>query len=337
MFCISLNYKKADIEIREKLSLSKDILSDIKKGVYLETCNRVELYGTDGLYEYIEKYFGGVKEYLLVFENEKAISHLFKVACGLDSMVMGEDEILGQVKDAFKYSLDNGFTDYELNTVFKAAVTCAKRVKTDTLLSKKSTSVATLAASLCSKYKGEKKRVLVIGASGDTGHKVIKNLISTGDFEIFATVREHSVKNGVRLIDYKDRYKYLKDADIVISATKSPHFTITKDRAGDKKKLYIDLAVPRDIDTAIEGVITIDDLKELARRNNEIRQGELEAAWAIIEEDTEALFKELALHKIMPLKMSEELKHFVYSFRDNASPQEFTAFCDVVERMEEEK
>ena len=175
MFCISLSYKNANENIRSNLSLTDDMLSETHCGVLLNTCNRIEFYGVDSPYETVDKYFSSVKKYILIYENDGAIMHLFKVACGLDSMLLGEDEILGQVKTAYAYSLENGYTDYELNTIFQSAITCAKRIKTDTLLSKSSVSVATLVVDLCKKYQSGKKTVLVIGGSGDIGNKIIKN------------------------------------------------------------------------------------------------------------------------------------------------------------------
>lgn len=337
MFCISLNYKNANEYIRKSLSLNHDILKELNCGVLLNTCNRTEVYGTDFLYEIVEKYFSNVKKHILIYENEEAIRHLFKVACGLDSMLLGEDEILGQVKSAFSYSLENGYTNYELNTIFRAAVTCAKKIKTDTLLSKSSVSVATLCVDLCKKYKDGKKKVLVLGGSGDIGSKIIKNLISCGDFEIYATVHRHSIKNKVKLIDYADRYTYINKADVVISVTKSPHFTVTKDGLNDSQRLYIDLAVPRDIDTAIDGVVTLESITAQANKNSALKQSSAQAAMLIIEEEVDALQKELLMHKLIPLKFDDEVKRFIYDFRSLSSAEEFKAFASVMERMEKKK
>lgn len=337
MFCISLNYKKANENIRSSISLSEDIFKYLKCGVLLSTCNRIEVWGTDFLYDIVEKYFSSVKDYILIYENSAAIRHLFKVACGLDSMLLGEDEILGQVKNAFSKSLENGYTNYEINTVFRAAITCAKRIKTDTLLSKSSISVATLCVDMCRKYKEGKKKVLIIGGSGDIGNKIIKNMISAGEFEIFATVRKHVVKNCVKEIDYIDRYEYINKSDIVISATKSPHFTVIKDRMDGKERLYIDLAVPRDIDTAIEGVVTLENITEQANKNSILKRDSVQTAKEIIDEDIDSLQKEMLMHNLMPLEFNEEVKHFIYDFRSLSSADEFRAFASVMERMEKKK
>mgnify|MGYP002624613690 CR=1 FL=1 len=337
MFCISLNYKRVDEQIRNKASLSEDVLKESGCGVLLNTCNRMEFYGVDFLYDIIDKYFSKLKKYILIYDNSEAVNHLFKVACGLDSMLLGEDEILGQVKAAYTYSLENGYTNYEINTIFKAAITCAKRIKTDTLLSKSSVSVATLTADLCRKYKDGRKTVLVIGGSGDIGNKIIKNLISAGDFEIYATVHKHDINNQVKQIDYKERYEYINQADIVISATKSPHFTIMKDEFESTDKLFIDLAVPRDIDTSLENVITFEEIAVMANKNRTLKQDSVSEAMQIIDEDIDALQKELLMHRLMPLEVGEELKHFIYDFRNLSSADEFKAFAAVFERMEKKK
>ena len=334
MFCITLNFRNADVSVREKYALSPEIMKEIKTGVLLNTCNRTELYAQGSPYCIVNRYFADAKQYLRIYENERAMEHLFRVACGLDSMVLGEDEILGQVKDAYRYSLENGYSDYELNMAFQAAIACAKKIKTDTLLSKSSVSVATLAASLCQKYKSGKATVLLIGGSGDIGGKVLQNLISIGGFDIYATVRAHRIKNAVHLIEYQNRYEYLQKADIVISATNSPHFTVTADKTDGKERLYLDLAVPRDIDSAIPGVITIDDLNALASENHQIKQSALETAEEMLKEQLDTLLKELYLHQIMPLNISTERKGFIYDFRDKATADEFAAFCRVIKRME---
>ncbi len=334
MFCISLHFKKAHLDIREKVSLPQNLLKSMESGVLLDTCNRLELYGTGDMYSLIDSYFAPVKDYLFRYEGKKAVQHLFRVAAGLDSMMIGENEILGQVKDAFASSLEHGCTGYELNTIFKAAITCAKQIKTDTLLSKSSISIANLAVGLCNHYKKEKKKVLVIGGSGEIGSKVIRKLMANGNYEIYATVRERHIKEAVHPVAYADRYQYLEQADIVVSATKSPHFTIVKDKIDDKKRLYIDLAVPRDIDPAIGDVVTMDSLRELAERNNDIKQGEIERAEAIIEEQMESLAKDMALHSIMPLPDDDSIKHLIYTMRDTATAREFSAFCAAMARME---
>jgi len=336
-------------------------LSGISQAVYLSTCNRCEIYTDCNIYSAIDilaEFAGadvsGIKNHLLVFEGENAVKHLFSVACGLDSMAVGEDEILGQLKRAFAFSSEKGFTDYEFNTVFKAAVTAAKKIKTTTLLSKSSVSIATLAATMCHKFSKGKKTALIIGASGEIGNKICKNLLSFGDFEIFATVREkHIRESGIKIISYSDRYLYADCADIIISATKSPHFTITVEKLSSfiktkKPRLLIDLSVPRDIDEKvleIDGVnlITIDDFEEAAKLNVSIKQREIASANEIVKSEVDALLKEMYFHSSLDFlnrfdeKNTMDFMHFVYSFRNCADAETFSAFINTVKKIADRK
>ena len=200
MYCISINHKNASAEIRSRFAFSRGkrqeisaALSEhgIKQSVIVCTCNRTELYFigsdigcTDTAAEILTKYSGeeptSVSLCLRSYYGEKALAHLFRVACGIDSMIIGEYEILRQVKDAYAESHENGFTDFELNTIFQSAITCAKRIKTDTALSKTPVSAATLAANKAASLGGS-VNVLVIGASGKIGtsalNKVMKLLL----------------------------------------------------------------------------------------------------------------------------------------------------------------
>ena len=199
MFALSFSYKTSGAEDRQCFSFDSETteelltslaLSSVQQAVYLFTCNRVELYAVGDACQALEVLCGfagknadEVKSKVLIFEGKSAVRHLFRVTGGFESMVVGEDEILGQVKKAYFFSKDRGFTDYELNTVFQSAIKDAKRIKTETLLSKSSVSVASLAASYCKSFLPGKKTVLVIGASGDTGRTAVKNLLSYGTDE----------------------------------------------------------------------------------------------------------------------------------------------------------
>ena len=234
-----------------------------------------------------------LKEQTFVFDGDRAANHLFHVTAGFDSMVLGEDEILRQIKTAYLFSKDNGYTDYELNTIFQGAICCAKKIKTKTRLSKTSTSIASLAATRIHNYKRGKKKVMIIGATGDTGNKVMLNLLSYGDCQIYTTKHISHINNtNVEIIPYADRYDYIGNMDVVVSATKSPHYTVTsgklKNSCGEKKHLFIDLAVPRDIDEDITNIsgnqlIAIDDFEAIASENNRLKSKEKQNGEAIIE------------------------------------------------------
>lgn len=359
MFCVSLNFHNTDVALRESFPHGPEVLDALEEGVLLSTCNRVEVYGVGDVYAFVETWFREYKSKLFLYEDDLAIRHLFRVATGLDSMVLGEDEILGQLKSAYESAHAAGKTGYELNTIFRGAITAAKRVKTETLLSKTSVSVATLAASACVRFRdetlgGRRANVLMIGGSGDIGGKLLKDLWSYDRFDLTATVREHGIREKAKAVDYTERYIALRDADIVISATKSPHFTVTAEAveeadahgAEPKQRLYVDLSVPRDIDPALSPILTIDDLQELASQNNERKQGAAAEAEAILAEELETLFKDLAFHDLLPLlndppsgapALTEDWKRLLYTFREEASADEFRSFTRVLLRLAQDK
>ena len=271
MYCISISHRLADVSIREKLAFSKDdkvIFTKLVKTdtniVILSTCNRIELYFDRGKTGYImdklcafkNESSAELKNYVNIFEGNGAIRHLYKVACGMDSMILGEDEILGQVKDSYYFA--NGISDvgYELHTVFRGAITCAKKIKTDTSISKTSVSVGTLVGNMIAE-RGI-KNVLIIGIKGKIGEITAKNILSHG-INIIGTSRSHAASErteggSVEIIPYRERYDHIDRAEAVISATSGPHYTVTYSETAkhtDKPKLYIDLAVPKDIDENI--------------------------------------------------------------------------------------
>ncbi|MGN1418842.1 MAG: glutamyl-tRNA reductase [Acutalibacteraceae bacterium] len=364
MVVLSLSYKKMPIEQREKFAfenektlafLSALSADKIEQAVFLSTCNRCEVYAVGEVYEIIEKLsaFSGVpaetiKTSAFVFEKIGAVRHLFSVCCGLDSMVLGEDEILGQVKRAFSFCSENGFTGYELNTFFKAAITSAKKIKTQTLLSKSSVSVATLAASYCRKFKSGRKKVLIVGAGGEIGGKTLKNLLSYGEFDIIAAARDcHAFQNGVQVVSYDERYAFADGADIIISATKSPHYTFTFEKFKSvlhtsKSRLLMDLAVPSDIDKKICEIencalITIDDFEKIAEKNNEIKKQEAVSAQEMMNECVDELFRDTLFHENLGLlkrTLSDDELHFAYKFRDFATAKQLEEFFKVIEKME---
>lgn len=367
MTAISLGYKTSPVELREKIAFDDNVIYllfemfkklDITEAVYLSTCNRCEVYVSSNVYAALEVLselskipLCVLKNHVLIFEGKSAIQHLFKVTCGFDSMVMGEDEILGQVKRAYLLSKQAGFTDYEFNTVFKSAVTCAKKIKTETMISKSSVSIATLAGAKCHKFALGKKTALIIGASGETGGKLCKNLISYGDFEVFATAREtHISQKDVNIIPYSERYLYMDIADVIVSATKSPHFTVTYDKLAaviktKKPRLFIDLAVPRDIDKTVcelDGaqLITIDEFERLAQHNNEVKQREFASANEIAEHELDLLFKELLFHQSLGFlndfaasNQYDDFMHFVYKLRDVSDAAAFESFIETLKKL----
>ena len=376
MYCISVSYKSADINLRRKLAFSKEdcckisfrILSTgyVTQCVMLSTCNRTEVYFCGGKGSEkcviqticdnagISKSF--LSKHLLFFGGDNAIMHLFKVASGIDSMVIGEDEILGQTKTAYLLAKENNTVSYELNMVFQAAFACAKKIKTETALSKTSVSVATLAANEAAKL-GSDIKVLVIGASGKTGSTVLKNLVSHKNVSVIATLRNRNSyfsfiqDTKTTIVDYNKRYEYIKDVDCVISATSSPHYTITyydlkKYLSDEKKRLFIDLAVPPDIDNSIiqlngASLVNIDYFEKLARDNNALKMDSVDIAKEMIAEEADKLKKDLVFHEFLPsLNMVKEnlsdkpIEKIIYRMKSDLSANEFSAFLNTLKTFE---
>ncbi len=360
IFAVSLSHKTAEALLRESVSLNEGEICrfyescgeyGISEAVYLYTCNRCEIYGVGDAAAALRLLaeISGAKENLLksralIFEGARATRHMFRVCCGLESAVAGEDEILGQIKKAFAFAQERHATGYILNTVCKAAVTTAKRVKTDTLISKSSVSVATLAALCCRKHHA--KTVLLIGGGGEMGGKVLKNLLSYPDIRVYATVRNRHLAKAPTLteIPYEKRYEYADCADCIISATKSPHYTILEELLEQhtptkKPRLLLDLAVPRDIDESVrtlDGVtlLRLEDLEAQANRNRQIKATEIGTAEDIIAEELEELSKTLLFHSLLPTieAAGDEVAHFIYRFRDCATAREFESFTRVLLR-----
>ena len=366
MNCLSINYKKADADVREKFAFPPEtravLRASLGNSVVLCTCNRTEIYFSDSdpgtAAALLAEYSGtdGVSEYLRTYSGTSAIRHLYRVACGIDSMIIGEDEILRQVKEAYAEAADQHCTDFELNTVFQAAMTCAKRIKTETALSRIPVSAATIAANEAAAM-GECVNVLMIGASGKIGSSVLKNLLPRPNVHITQTARAHAAGymhyDNTETVPYDRRYEYMDAADCIISATSSPHYTVTGNRFRAavntvKPRLLIDLAVPADIERAVlrtEGVrlIGIDDLGELARTNNELKMSAAEQAESIIDEEIDELLKKLAFHAFLP-KLAEvreavsrlTFDEMLYRLRDGLDSAQFSAVLGVLGRTEEE-
>lgn len=369
MYCISINYKNSDVNIRKKLAFSESVQKDflaefitdenVSECLIVCTCNRTELYfcGNEqsvSIAENLLSRYCGIdcdllKKHLYLFYADKAVCHLFRVASGIESMVIGEDEILGQIKLAYTSAKDMGMTGYELNMTFQSAMACAKKIKTQTALSKTSVSTATLAGNEIAHFK-DRVNVLVIGATGKIGTTLVKNLLSYKNVTVTATSRKHKAqtvqnRQSIAIADYADRYSYIDSADCVVSATASPHYTITyydlkQSIKTDKPRLFIDLAVPPDIDSTVEQIkdlrfIGIDYFEKLAKGNNELKLDSVESAKEIIREECDVLKKDIAFHNFLPYmqtvknKLSENsLEEIIYKFKANLPSDEFIKILD---------
>lgn len=377
MYCLSVSHKTSNVVVRKKLAFpneqKKTFLDElyysenISECLILCTCNRTEVYfcGDESSVKTVETVlsdFSGIdfdelKKYICLFYGDRALLHLFRVAGGIESMVIGEDEILGQLKRAYAFAKDNGTVAYELNMCVQAAVACAKKIKTETAISKTSVSVATLASNEAAKFKDGELNVLVIGATGKVGSTVVKNLLSHKGISVTVTSRKHKAETvfentGANVIDYDERYKAFDFADCVISATSGPHYTVTyydlkNNIKTEKSRLFIDLAVPPDIDENIPKIsgtrlINIDCIKQLANENSALKLDSVESAKEIIFEEIEVLKKDLAFHEFLPCMQSVKnampsdfSEKFIYKLKSDVSAEEFARILEIYRKCGE--
>lgn len=307
IYCFGFDYKKVPIHLRErasftssqKIKVTNDLLDlGIEEVVVLSTCNRTELYLVTKLekvskvksllVEYFETFFAiDFEQIFQLKKNHVAIKHLYEVTCGLDSLVLGEDQILGQVKDAHFLAMELGSSRKLLNKLFREAVTLAKRLKTEFSISQRPLSLSYIGVEFIEKkigsFKG--KNVLIIGL-GEMGKLVLDNILEKPVEQLYMSNRSHgkvidlSKKSDTILpIAYDKRYEILSKVDVLITATGCPH-TIFEKRQLKKRHhqlLILDLALPRDVDPLLKNeekisLYNIDDLKKIAKANEKERQ-----------------------------------------------------------------
>lgn len=364
LIAVSISHDRANVTIREKVSFTKrrlaEILDYIKhninaEAVILSTCNRCEFYLAgenirDSFMEYLVSLIGEeAASYAVIYEDRACCEHLMLTASGLKSMILGEDQILGQVKDAYEFSKKHEACGKYLNILFRIAVTGAKRVKTETLLSKTPVSAATVAIKLCRKMLGtlNGKRILIIGATGKTGSIVLKDLLSLRNVDVLATSRSHggtvNMFDNAVTIDYNSRYSVLNECDAVISATLSPHLVLERDKISkaltvQKKRVFIDLAVPRDIDILQDEnnvYCCIDDLKEIAAENNKIKTAEAEKSRDILQKYiSEFMIWRLFEENRMLFVENRILREKMYKLK---SENNYKKFCMFINEVKEGK
>ncbi|MFI3210867.1 MAG: glutamyl-tRNA reductase [Peptostreptococcaceae bacterium] len=332
---IGINHNYAPIEIREKVAFidtkkieATNILLDkeIEELVILSTCNRSEIYfGSNNidrikydLNNFYEDFFDlkNISQYIFYKENNDAIDHLFKVTSGLDSTIIGEDQILGQVIDAYEFSINLGSTKKLFNKIFREAINTAKEIKNKTKISEKPLSISYIGV----KYIKEKlnnlkdKNALIVGI-GKMNKLTIKYLQDEGINKIYLSNRNHKkvfdvekeYKNVIP-IKYEDRYSIFDDIDILISATASPHIIVSYDKIDKNLKnniMMLDIALPRDIDPKVNvldniELYDIDDLKYIQNENLEERIELAKIGMDIIENNIYELYDWINSSKIDP-------------------------------------
>jgi glutamyl-tRNA reductase len=326
LLVIGLNHNTAPIEIRECLAFPEDklgealskvhALSSVKEDMIVSTCNRVEVYAatreTDkavhDLKEFFCQYHGiSLKEFeksLYTHIGEEAVRHIFRVASSLDSMVLGEPQILGQIKEAYDISQQANTSGLILHRLLHRAFHVAKRVRTETKIAISAVSVSSVAVALAEKIFGtlEKKTVLLIGA-GEMCELAARHLVAGGVEKMLVTNRtyERAVSLAQEFsgeaIPFEDMPQGLKKADIVMSATNSPQYLIGHDQITKVMKdrrqkpiFFIDIADPRDIEPKVGDVENVylynmDDLQKVANENVKDREKEAQKAETLVQDE----------------------------------------------------
>ncbi len=339
---VGLNHKTAPVEIREKVSFQPGELElalqslrntkSVLECVIVSTCNRTEIYAVaDQLHTgryYIKAFLANwfsldkdlLNPYLQIREREDAIEHLFKVVCGLDSMILGETQILGQVRSSFLTAQETGTTGTVFNELFKKAITLAKRSHSETEIGENAVSVSYAAVELAKKiFDGlEGKNVLIIGA-GKMGELTAKHLCSNGVDQIsvlnrtYEKAKEVAARFNGQASTMEELESSLKKADIVISSTGSTEFVLTKANVAPvlkkrkgKPLFMMDIAVPRDLSPDLqdlEGVFLydIDDLEGIVEANLAERQEEAAKIRAFIEEELLAFLNWINTLGVVPV------------------------------------
>ena len=341
LIIVGLSHKTAPVEIREKLSFPSQTIGEplnrlctsygINEGVIISTCNRVEIFAVTrdiekGLWQlkrFMSDYHNipieGLDEHLYTYTSEDAARHIFRVASGLDSMVLGEPQIFGQVKDAYGYALQHRTAGVIINKLFHKAFSVAKRIRTETKIGSSAVSISYAAVELAKKIFGtlEGKSVMLIGA-GEMAELAAKHLLSNGVQEIIVANRtyERAIEmakgfNGTPIM-FREFPHYLKRVDIVIASTAAPKYIIRPEQIDEvikerknRSMFFIDISVPRNVDPLINNIdniylYNVDDLQGVVEANMKERAKEAKAAEVIIDEEIENFYKWVKSLDVVP-------------------------------------
>ena len=346
---VGLNYRTAPVEVRERISFPEEELNrylqalqglpSLIEGFILSTCNRVEICAAardpvKGIDE-IKGFFAlqhhlplsAFEDTLYVLQGEELVRHIFRVAASLDSMVVGEPQILGQIKEAYRTAHASGTTGTLLNKLLHKAFFVAKRVRTETSIGNRAVSISFVAVELAKRIFAhvEEREVLIVGA-GEMCELAAQHLVREGVKRVLVTNRtwERAMELAERFhgeaIPFSELPNALLRADIVISSTGSPGFIVKKDEVSDiirKRKnnplFFIDIAVPRDIDPEVNTIdnvylYDIDDLQEVAEANIKDRLQEARRAEAIVATEVEKFCRWYESLEVVPTIVSLQEK-----------------------------
>ncbi|MCU1307711.1 MAG: glutamyl-tRNA reductase, partial [Acidobacteriaceae bacterium] len=339
---IGINHKTAPVEVRERLAISESRLPeavrsltsrpDVEEGIIFSTCNRVEVLTRSVdivpdlrgfLYGHFQMESSALDGHLYEYSGPDAIRHLFRVASSLDSMIVGEPQILGQVKEAYAVARSVGAVHSHMDALLSRAFAVAKRVRTETSVGSSAVSVASVAVDLAKKIFGslQGKQVYLVGA-GKMSEIAARHLIANGAGAIFVANRTH--ERAVELarkfngdaIRFEQLYEMASEADIVITSTGAPHHIFRREhgemflqRRKNKPMFFIDIAVPRDVDPAVnelDGIFVydIDDLQSVVTSHVADRQREASRAEEIINFEVQRFLERLDTLDVVPTIVS---------------------------------
>jgi len=339
---IGINHKTAPIALRERVAISRDELPDATRALaampgvtecmIVSTCNRVEMLAavespdTD-LTTFLHHHFGLdqalLAPHIYQHRDQQAVRHLFRVASSLDSMVVGEPQILGQVKEAFATARAAGTVSGQLEHLLQSAFAAAKRVRTETQIGSNSVSIASVAVELARKIFGslQGRTVFLVGA-GKMSELAARHLVQQGAGAILVTnrtlerARQLAEPFDGRVIPFEKLYETATEADIVISSTGAPHPIFRKEhgqqfmhRRRNRPMFFIDIAVPRDVDPAmnkVDGIFVydIDDLQQVAASHIAERQTQAGDAEALINAEVERFHQRRRTVNVAPAIVS---------------------------------
>ena len=312
ILCAGINHHLATVDVREKFAVAThelaEVLARIREidclagAVIVSTCNRVEFYAAsvcpirviDGLLAYLSERTGGTEAPLYMHDSPRSVRHLFRVVSGLDSMVIGETEILGQIKQAYAAATECGATNRHINKLFQNAFHVAKQVRTETQITRGSTSVGSVAVDLAEKIFGglSGRNVMLLGA-GDTSERTARSLVSRGVRTVI--VANRTFDRAARLADeiggmavhFEHWHTAFEEVDILICSTAATEPIVTVEkiepllRHRDGRPLFIiDLAVPRDVEAAVNDLenvylYDIDSIEQIVKQSLEVRKAEV--------------------------------------------------------------
>ncbi len=338
---VGLNHRTAPIEIREKLCFPAEVVGAalksltndyaVNEAVIISTCNRVEIIGVSDNMEkcawdtkrFLSDYHSipleELDEHLYVHTGADAVKHTFRVAAGLDSMVLGEPQILGQVKDAYGHAVNNNTAGIIINKLSHKAFSVAKRIRTETKIGASAVSISFAAVELAKKIFGElsNKTAMLVGA-GEMAELAAKHLLKSGVKKIFVANRTYErAVNMAREFDgtpimFREFPHHMKEVDIIIASTAAPKFIISPDDIAEamnerknKPMFFIDISVPRNIDPLVNNldnayVYDIDDLQGVVEANMRERKNEAKEAEAIVLSEIESFHRWVKSLDVVP-------------------------------------